>query len=99
MSVSLPFLVGKFLFFARVESPFGEGCFYAAAFEPFSGKVDVSGHPLLSGGGGAVSLGGGTGGVPYVPLVFAFMTFIGGLKSSFRDIAAVFRSPMTSPSR
>ena len=38
-------------------------------------------------------------GVPYVPLVFAFMTFIGGLKSSFRDIAAVFRSPMTLPSR
>lgn len=33
-------------------------------------------------------------GVPYVPLVFAFMTFIGGLKSSFRDIAAVFRSPL-----
>ena len=25
--------------------------------------------------------------MPYVPLVFAFMTFIGGLKSSFRDIA------------
>ena len=33
-------------------------------------------------------------GVPYVPLVFAFMTFIGGLKSSFRDVAAVFRSPL-----
>lgn len=33
-------------------------------------------------------------GVPYVPLVFAFMTFIGGLKSSFRDIAEVFRKPL-----
>lgn len=33
-------------------------------------------------------------GVPYVPLVFAFMTFIGGLKSSFRDIAGVFRKPL-----
>lgn len=33
-------------------------------------------------------------GVPYVPFVFAFMTFIGGLKSSFRDIAGVFRRPL-----
>ena len=33
-------------------------------------------------------------GVPYVPLVLAFMTFIGGLKSSFRDIAEVFRKPL-----
>lgn len=33
-------------------------------------------------------------GVPYVPIVFAFMTFIGGLKSSFRDIAEVFRKPL-----
>ena len=33
-------------------------------------------------------------GLPYVSLVFAFMTFIGGLKSSFRDVAAVFRHPL-----
>ena len=33
-------------------------------------------------------------GVPYVPLVFAFMTFTGGLKSGFRDIAEVFRKPL-----
>ena len=33
-------------------------------------------------------------GVPYVPVVFAFMTFIGGLKSSFRDIAGVFQKPL-----
>lgn len=33
-------------------------------------------------------------GVPYVPVVFAFMTFIGGLKSSFRDMAEVFRKPL-----
>ena len=32
-------------------------------------------------------------GVPYVPLVFAFMTFIGGLKSSFRDIARCSAAP------
>ncbi len=28
------------------------------------------------------------------PLVFAFMTFTGGLKSGFRDIAEVFRKPL-----
>ena len=32
-------------------------------------------------------------GVPLVPVMFAVMTFIGALKSSFRDIAEVFRRP------
>lgn len=32
-------------------------------------------------------------GVPFVPVMFAVMTFIGALKSSFRDIGAVFRRP------
>lgn len=33
-------------------------------------------------------------GVPYVAYVFAFMTFIGGLKSGFCDLAAVLRRPL-----
>lgn len=33
-------------------------------------------------------------GVPYVPLVFAIMTFIGSLKSGFREVAEVFRRPL-----
>ena len=33
-------------------------------------------------------------GVPYVTYVFAFMTFIGALKSRFRDIANVFKRPL-----
>lgn len=33
-------------------------------------------------------------GLPLVPLVFAFMTFIGGLKSSFQDVAGVFKRPL-----
>ncbi len=33
-------------------------------------------------------------GLPYVPLVFAFITFTGGLKSSFGDIAAILRRPL-----
>lgn len=32
-------------------------------------------------------------GVPLVPVMFAVMTFIGALKSSFRDIGAVFKHP------
>ena len=32
-------------------------------------------------------------GVTLVPVMFAVMTFIGALKSSFRDIAEVFRRP------
>ena len=32
-------------------------------------------------------------GLPLVPWVFAFMTFAGALKSSFRDVANVFRTP------
>ena len=32
-------------------------------------------------------------GLPYVPAVFAFMTFAGALKSRFRDVANVFRHP------
>lgn len=32
-------------------------------------------------------------GVPFVPYVFAFMTFTGALKSRFRDVANVFKSP------
>ena len=32
-------------------------------------------------------------GVPFVPYVFAFMTFTGALKSRFRDVANVFRNP------
>ena len=32
-------------------------------------------------------------GVPYVPYAFAFMTFIGALKSRFRDVADVFKRP------
>lgn len=32
-------------------------------------------------------------GLPYVTVVFAAMTFIGGLKSSFRDVLEVFRKP------
>ena len=32
-------------------------------------------------------------GVPLVPVMFAVMTFIGALRSSFRDIAEVFRRP------
>lgn len=33
-------------------------------------------------------------GNPYVPVVFAVMTFIGALKSSFKDIVGVFRHPL-----
>lgn len=33
-------------------------------------------------------------GVPFVPVVFALMTFIGALKSSFCDIAEVFKKPL-----
>ena len=33
-------------------------------------------------------------GVAYVPVVFAFMTFTGALKSSFKDIGAVLRKPL-----
>ena len=33
-------------------------------------------------------------GVPYVTYVFAFMTFIGALKSRFQDIANVFKRPL-----
>ena len=33
-------------------------------------------------------------GVPYVTYVFAFMTFIGALKSRFLDIANVFKRPL-----
>ena len=33
-------------------------------------------------------------GVPYVTYVFAIMTFIGALKSRFRDVAEVFRKPL-----
>lgn len=33
-------------------------------------------------------------GLPYISLAFAVMTFIGGLKSSFRDVANVFRRPV-----
>ena len=32
-------------------------------------------------------------GLPYVPAVFAFMTFAGALKSRFIDVANVFRHP------
>ena len=32
-------------------------------------------------------------GVPYVPFVFAFMTFVGALKSTFQDVGNVFRNP------
>lgn len=32
-------------------------------------------------------------GLPYVPFVFAFMTFNGALKSSFKDVAEVFKNP------
>lgn len=32
--------------------------------------------------------------VPFVPLLFAFMTFIGGLKSGFSDLVSVFRRPL-----
>ena len=32
-------------------------------------------------------------GVPLVPVMFAVMTFIGALKSSFQDIRAVFQRP------
>lgn len=32
-------------------------------------------------------------GLPYVPFVFAFMTFNGALKSSFKDVAGVFKNP------
>ena len=32
-------------------------------------------------------------GVPFVPYIFAFMTFTGALKSRFRDVANVFRNP------
>lgn len=32
-------------------------------------------------------------GVPFVPYVFAFMSFTGGLNSTFRDIGHVFRKP------
>ena len=32
-------------------------------------------------------------GLPYVPAVFAFITFAGALKSRFRDVANVFRHP------
>ncbi|MCI2105880.1 MAG: bile acid:sodium symporter family protein [Intestinimonas sp.] len=32
-------------------------------------------------------------GVPYVPYVFAFMSFTGGLNSTFRDIKNMFRNP------
>ena len=32
-------------------------------------------------------------GLPYVPAVFAFMTFAGALKSRFKDVANVFRHP------
>ena len=34
-------------------------------------------------------------GVPYVPYVFAFMTFAGAIKSTFKDIGNVFRNPLT----
>lgn len=33
-------------------------------------------------------------GVPYVTYAFAFMTFIGALKSRFRDVADVFKKPL-----
>ncbi|MDO4266387.1 MAG: bile acid:sodium symporter family protein [Eubacteriales bacterium] len=33
-------------------------------------------------------------GVPYVPYLFAVMTFIGGLKSDFRDITGVLKHPL-----
>lgn len=33
-------------------------------------------------------------GVPFVPYVFAFMTFTGALKSRFRDVANVFKHPV-----
>ena len=33
-------------------------------------------------------------GAAYVPVVFAFMTFTGALKSSFQDIGAVLRKPL-----
>lgn len=32
-------------------------------------------------------------GVPFVPFVFAFITFTGALKSQFRDVANVFKTP------
>ena len=32
-------------------------------------------------------------GLPYVPAVFAFITFSGALKSRFKDVANVFRHP------
>ena len=31
-------------------------------------------------------------GLPYVPFVFAFMTFNGALKSSFKDVAGYLRT-------
>ena len=34
-------------------------------------------------------------GVPFVPYVFAFMTFTGALKSRFRDVVNVFKSPVS----
>ena len=34
-------------------------------------------------------------GVPYVPYVFAFMTFAGAIKSTFQDVRNVFRNPWT----
>ena len=33
-------------------------------------------------------------GLPYVPAVFAFMTFAGALKSRFKDVANVFRQTL-----
>ena len=33
-------------------------------------------------------------GVPYVAYAFAFMTFVGALKSRFRDVADVFKRPL-----
>ena len=33
-------------------------------------------------------------GVPYVTYAFAFMTFVGALKSRFRDVADVFKRPL-----
>lgn len=33
-------------------------------------------------------------GVPYVPYVFAFMTFAGAIKSTFKDVGNVFRNPL-----
>lgn len=32
-------------------------------------------------------------GVPFVPMVFAFMTFASALKSTFKDVAGVFKNP------